>query len=63
MQRLDRQEYEAREKVYRKYRGNASHPQYRERMAKISRKYDHKREKVERNTAKEYRKLSGRSER
>jgi hypothetical protein len=63
MRRLDRQEYEAREKVYRKYRGNTSHPKYREQMAKISRKYDHKREKVERNTAKEYRKLSGRSER
>jgi hypothetical protein len=58
MSRLDRQEREAREKAYRKYRGDVSHPQYREQMGKIDQKYAHKREKVERNTAKEYRKRS-----
>ena len=60
MSRLDQQEREAREKAYRKYHGDVSHPKYREQMAKIGRKYGHKREKVERNTAKEYRKFSDR---
>lgn len=57
MRRLDRQEREAVDKAYRKYRGDQSHPGFRERLAKIQRKYDHKRAKVERNTAKEYRKI------
>jgi len=60
MNRLDQQEREAREKAYRKYGGDMSNPKYREQMAKIDRKYDHKRYKVERNTAKDYRKLSER---
>jgi hypothetical protein len=37
-----------------------SNPKYREQMTKIDRKYDYKRYKVERNTAKDYRKLSDR---
>ena len=55
MQRLDRQEYEARAKAYRKSQGDPS--RYSEQMAKIEQKYEHKRYKVERNTAKEYRHL------
>ncbi len=58
MRRLDRQEYEARAKADRKSGGNPS--QYREQMARIDRKYDQKRYQVERNTAKESRKLSDR---
>lgn len=56
MRRLDRQEYEAKAKAYRKSNGNSW--RYRERMAEIDRKYDQKRYQVERNTAKEHRKLS-----
>jgi hypothetical protein len=56
MRRLDRQEAEARAKAYRKSDGNPY--RYRERLAEIDRKYDHKRYKVERNTAKDYGKLS-----
>lgn len=56
MRRLDRQEYEAKQKAYRKADGNPY--RYRERMAGIDRKYDQKRYQVERNTAKDYRKLS-----
>ena len=63
MRRLDRQEREALDKAYRKYRGDQSHPGYRERLAKIQRKYSHKRDKVERNTAKEYRKITRRYDR
>ena len=58
MSRLDRQQYEASAKAYRKHYGNPS--RYSEEMAKIDRKYGYKRYKVERNTAKDYRKLSGR---
>lgn len=58
MNRLDRQEAEARAKAYRKsYRDPV---RYREQMANIERKYDEKRYKVERNTAQDYRKLSRR---
>jgi len=46
---LARQEREAREKAYRRYDGNSSDWRYRERLAEIDRKYDHKRDKVERN--------------
>lgn len=60
MHRLDRQEREALDKAYQKYRGDRSHPGFRERVAKIQRKYAHKRDKVERNTAKEYRKTTRR---
>jgi hypothetical protein len=56
MRRLDRQEREALDKADRKYRGDRSHPGYRERLATIQRKYSHKRDKVEHNTAKEYQK-------
>ena len=56
MNRLDRQEAEARAKAYRKSHGDPV--RYRKRMEKIDRKYAHKRDKVERNTAREYRKLS-----
>jgi hypothetical protein len=58
MRRLDRQEYEASTKAYRKSYGDPS--RYSEQMAKIDRKYGYKRYKVERNTARDYRKLSGR---
>jgi hypothetical protein len=58
MNRLDRQEAEARAKAYRKSYGDPA--RYRERMAKIDRKYSYKRYKVERNTARDYRKLSDR---
>jgi hypothetical protein len=58
MNRLARQEREAREKAYRKYGGDRSDPRYRERLAEIDRKYDQKRWQVERNTGKERRELS-----
>jgi hypothetical protein len=58
MNRLDRQEADARAKAYRKSYGDPV--RYNERMAKIDRKYGHKRYKVERNTAQGYRKLDGR---
>ena len=58
MTRLARQEDEARAKAYRKSYGDPV--RYREQMAKIDRKYDYKRYKVERNTGQDYRKLSGR---
>lgn len=54
MRRLDRQEREAQEKAYRKYGGNINDPRYQERLGEIDRKYDHKREKVERNLRKEH---------
>ena len=49
MNRLERQEREARAKAYRRYEGDRRDPGYRERLGKIDRKYDHKRDKVERN--------------
>jgi hypothetical protein len=49
MDRLARQEREAREKAYRKYGGNLHDSRFREQLAEIDRKYDHKRDKVERN--------------
>jgi hypothetical protein len=49
MNRLARQEREAQEKAYRRYEGNRNDPRLRERLAEINRKYDHKRDKVERN--------------
>ena len=49
MNRLARQEREAQAKAYRRYEGNNSDWRYRERLAEIDRKYDHKRDKVERN--------------
>jgi hypothetical protein len=49
MNRLARQESEARAKAYRRYEGERRAPGYRERLGKIDRKYDHKRDKVERN--------------
>jgi hypothetical protein len=58
MNRLDRQEDEARAKAYRKSYGDPV--RYREQMARIDRKYGYKRYKVERNTARDYRRLSGR---
>jgi hypothetical protein len=54
MHRLDRQEHEAEEKLYRKYGGNTSDPRYQEAQRKIDQKYDHKRDKVERNTRHEH---------
>ena len=47
MNRLARQEREAQEKAYRRYEGNRNDPRYREHLAEIDRKYDHKRNKVE----------------
>jgi hypothetical protein len=55
MNRLDRQEREVAEKAYRKYGGNTSNPGYQDRMQDIDRKYDHKRDKVERNLGKKHR--------
>ena len=49
MTRLERQEREARAKAYRRYEGDRRDPRYRERLAEIDRKYDHKRDKVQRN--------------
>jgi|SRR5581483_5935317 len=49
MNRLARQEREARAKAYRRYEGNGNDWRYRRRLAEIDRKYDHKRGKVERN--------------
>jgi hypothetical protein len=54
MNRLDRQEREAEEKLYRKSGGNTADPRYQERQRKIDQKYDYKREKVERNIGKEH---------
>ena len=55
MNRLDRQEREAAEKASRKYGGDTSNPGYQDRMQDIDRKYDHKRDKVERNLGKNHR--------
>lgn len=55
MRRLDRQEREAEAKAYRQYGGNTADPRFQERQREIDRKYDHKRDKVERNTRKEHR--------
>jgi len=49
MNRLARQEREAQEKAYRRYEGDRRDPRYRERLGEIDRRYDHKRDKVERN--------------
>ena len=49
MSRLARQEREARAKAYRRYEGNYNNQRYRERLAEIDRRYDHKRDKVDRN--------------
>lgn len=49
MNRLARQEREARERAYRRYEGNRRDPRYWERLAEIDRKYDRKRYQVERN--------------
>jgi hypothetical protein len=49
MNRLSRQEREAREKAARRYEGDRRDPRYRERLGEIDRRYDHKRDKVERN--------------
>jgi hypothetical protein len=49
MDRLARQEQEARAKAYHRYDGNRNDPRYRERLSEIDRKFDHKRGKVERN--------------
>lgn len=49
MDRLARQEQEARAKAYRRHGGDYRDPRYRERLNDIDRKYDHKRDKVERN--------------
>ncbi len=57
MQRLDRQEQEAREKAARRFGGNPADPQYQESLEKIDRRYDHKREKVDKLRDKGHRKL------
>ncbi len=49
MHRLSRQEREARAKAARRYEGDRRDPRYQERLAEIDRRYDHKRDKVERN--------------
>jgi len=54
MRRLDRQEREAEEKLQRKYGADTNNPEYLEKQRKIDQKYDHKQEKVERNTRKEH---------
>jgi len=62
MRRLDRQEREAEEKLQRKYHGNSDDPRYREAQRKIDQKYDHKREKVDRNLGKNHREYHNRSD-
>jgi hypothetical protein len=57
MQRLDRQEAEARAKAARRFGGNTADPRYQDRLQDIDRKYDHKRDKVENLRDKGYRKL------
>jgi len=57
MQRLDRQEQEAREKAARRFGGNPADPRYQESLNKIDQKYDYKREKVDKLRDKDYRKL------
>lgn len=49
MNRLARQEREARARAYRRYDGDSSDQRYRQRLAEIDRRYDHKRDKVDRN--------------
>ena len=49
MTRLERQEQEARAKAARRYEGDHRDPRYRERLAEIDRRYDHKRYQVRRN--------------
>jgi hypothetical protein len=49
MHRLSRQEREARAKAARRYEGDRRDPRYRERLAEIDRRYDHKRYQVRRN--------------
>ena len=58
MQRLDRQERESRDWVYRHY--DSSHPHFHARMAKIDRKFAHKRDRVERRAERKYRELGQR---
>lgn len=58
MQRLDRQERESRAWVYRHY--GPSHPRFHDRMAKVDRKFAHKREKVERRAERQYQELAKR---
>ena len=49
MNRLARQEREARAKAARHYEDDRRDPRYRERLAEIDRRYDHKRYQVRRN--------------
>jgi hypothetical protein len=49
MNRLSRQEREARGKAARRYEGDRRDPRFRERLAEIDRRYDRKRYQVERN--------------
>jgi hypothetical protein len=49
MHRLSRQEREARAKAARRYEGDRRDPRYRERLAEIDRRYDHKRYQARRN--------------
>ena len=49
MNRLARQEREARRKAYRRYESDRRDPRFRERLAEIDRRYDRKRYQVERN--------------
>jgi hypothetical protein len=53
MSRLERQEAQAQAKAARRSYGDPV--RYQDRMAKIDRKYNYKRYKVERNTASGYR--------
>ena len=49
MERLARQEREAQAKAYRRYGDDRRDPRYWDRLDDIERKYEHKRDKVERN--------------
>ena len=60
MRRLERQERESRDWVYRRYNGDTSHHDYYRRIAKIDRKFTHKRDTVERRAARRYRQLVAR---
>ena len=55
LNRLGRQEQEAEAKAYRKYGGDTNNPDYQRERARIDQRYDHKREKVDRNLGKKHR--------
>lgn len=55
MRRLAQQEREAKDRVYWHYDGNISDPDYQARIARVERRYAHKRAQVARNLGREHR--------